>query len=229
MPEVIQINQDTYRIEDDFVRFYLLIGEKRALLIDSGCTITNAKEIVEKLTDLPIDLINTHVDPDHIAGNNAFSTAYMHPNEYEQYFSNGQIHPEPTSVSENQIFDLGNREVEIISIPGHTLGSIALLDKKYRVLFSGDTVQDGRIFMFGKFRNMEKYKQSLLKLVNMKSQFDRVYASHGTFDLPSTQVDELLEVVDKIDIREILSEEVVVHNHKIKQYSSKAAIFLLER
>lgn len=45
------------------------VGTKRALLIDSGLTVTNAREIAEGLTDLPISLLNTHSDPDHIASN----------------------------------------------------------------------------------------------------------------------------------------------------------------
>ena len=34
--EIIKINETTYRIEDNNVRFFLLIGTKQALLIDSG-------------------------------------------------------------------------------------------------------------------------------------------------------------------------------------------------
>ena len=172
MLEILSINQDTYRIEDIKSRFFLLIGEERALLIDSGRTTTNAKEIAEQLTNLPIELLNTHADFDHIAGNDAFSTAYMHPSEYVNYYDNGQKHPQPTSVWDQEIIDLGNRELQIISIPGHTPGSIAILDRKYRVLYSGDSVQNGRIYMFGKYRNMVAYKQSLHKLVKYKDDFD---------------------------------------------------------
>ena len=49
MPEVVQINKDTYRIEDVKSRFFLLIGEERALLVDSGRTTVNAKEIAEEI------------------------------------------------------------------------------------------------------------------------------------------------------------------------------------
>ena len=69
--EIIQMDAQTWRIENSGVRMFLLEGTERALLIDSGMIITNAKEIAEGLTQLPIQLINTHADRDHIAGNGA--------------------------------------------------------------------------------------------------------------------------------------------------------------
>ena len=45
--EIIKINANTYRIEDDFVRMFLLEGTEKALLIDTGMTTANAKEIAE--------------------------------------------------------------------------------------------------------------------------------------------------------------------------------------
>ncbi|MBR5795516.1 MAG: MBL fold metallo-hydrolase [Erysipelotrichaceae bacterium] len=228
MPEVVQINKDTYRIEDVKSRFYLLVGNERALLVDSGRTTMNAKEIAEQITNLPVVLLNTHADFDHIAGNDAFSTAYMHPSEYVNYFAGGQKHPNPTAIWDKQIIDLGNREIEVISIPGHTPGSVALLDKKYRALISGDSIQDGRIYMFGVFRNMVAYKQSLQKIVKYIDQFDYVYAAHGTFNLPSTIIYDLLDAVDKIAQQEVDYQEIIVDNQVVKQYSFDVAKFLLD-
>ena len=49
----------------------------------------NAKELAEGLTNLPIILINTHADPDHISGNSAFEEFYMSPAEEGNYRHNG--------------------------------------------------------------------------------------------------------------------------------------------
>ena len=57
--EVIQMNQNTWRIEDMGVRFFLLTGTDKALLIDSGMTVSNAKDIAAGLTGLPISLLNS--------------------------------------------------------------------------------------------------------------------------------------------------------------------------
>ena len=67
MNEIIQINENTWRIEDGMVRMFLLTGTKEALLVDSGVSASNAKEIAESITKLPVKIINTHAEGDHIA------------------------------------------------------------------------------------------------------------------------------------------------------------------
>ena len=57
--EIIQINHNSWRIEDSGVRFFLLVGSERALLVDSGRNLTNARDIATTLTDLPISLLNS--------------------------------------------------------------------------------------------------------------------------------------------------------------------------
>ena len=81
MADIIKINDTTWRIEDNGVRFFFLVGTEKALLIDSGMNTLNAKQIAESITKLPIILLNTHADPDHIAGNVSFDYFYMHPDE----------------------------------------------------------------------------------------------------------------------------------------------------
>ena len=81
--EIVQINRNSWRIEDSGVRFFLLTGTERALLIDSGRNVSNAREIAEALTELPISLLNTHADADHVAGNGQFEAFYMHIHPHE--------------------------------------------------------------------------------------------------------------------------------------------------
>lgn len=181
---IVKMNENTWRIEDGAVRFFLLAGTEKALLVDSGMTVTNAKDIAEKLTDLPVLLLNTHADRDHIGSNGQFERFYMHPDEAELYARSGK----PGSVvpvREGDVIDLGNRKLEIVELPGHTPGSIAVLDRSSRVLISGDPIQrNGRIFMFGPHRNMEAYIRSLDKLDAEKDAFDEIWPSHA--DIPVT-------------------------------------------
>lgn len=180
--EVIKINENSWRIEDSGVRFFLLVGTEKALLIDSGMRVDNARNIAEILTDLPISLVNTHADRDHICSNEQFEEFYMHPAEepiYRRSGKAGKIIP----VSEGDVIDLGERELRVISLPGHTPGSIALLDVRNRVLISGDPVQEhGRIFMFGDHRDMKDYIRSLEHLESYRNQFDNIWPSHA--DIP---------------------------------------------
>lgn len=199
--EAIKINDDTYRIEDNGVRCFLLCGSEKALLIDTGMTGENVRKIAEDITDLPVSLINTHADRDHVAGNKDFDVAYMHPAELYNY--KGNITP----VWDGNIIDLGGREIKVIHTPGHTPGSIALFDLKYKALFSGDPIQDGSIFLFGNQREVNAYKISLMRINAMKDEIDVIYPSHGSIPVSTDIIDELIKGTDKIINNELTPEK----------------------
>ena len=195
--QILQIDPQTWRIEDGFVRGFLLAGTEKALLIDTCATLKNAREIAEGLTDLPLELCNTHGDPDHIAGNAAFDRVYLHPAEEENYRAfggPGVLVP----VREGDVLDLGGRELEIIELPGHTPGSIALLDRSRRALISGDPVQDGRIFMFGPGRDLRQYYASLRKLQKRIGDFDALWPAHGSCPLSPDMIGKLIVGTERI-------------------------------
>ena len=79
--KIIRMNENTWRIEDGGVRFFLLTGTEKALLVDSGMNVHNVRDIATRLTDLPLSLLNTHADRDHIGSNEQFDMFYMHPDE----------------------------------------------------------------------------------------------------------------------------------------------------
>ncbi|MCD8036408.1 MAG: MBL fold metallo-hydrolase [Clostridiales bacterium] len=226
--EINKLYSQTWTIEDGGVRFFLLTGTKKALLIDSGMTAKNAREIAESLTDLPLQLINTHADIDHIAGNDAFDTVLMHPAEYVNYFGRGAKHPAPTPIWDGDIIDLGGRPLRIITQPGHTPGSIAILDINNRALFSADSIQNGEIFLFGPMRNIIGYRQSLDKVWTCHSEYDKIYPSHGDIPLDTDIIPKLMACTDSI-----LSGKASFTNEerfgmKVKKYDMKAAVFLCD-
>lgn len=73
---VYRVHEDTYAIYEDGqyeeAISYLLTGKKRALLIDTGNGIANIREQCRELTDLPIQLVNTHCHIDHVGSNYMF-------------------------------------------------------------------------------------------------------------------------------------------------------------
>jgi len=187
--EAVKINENTYRIEDDFVRSFLLIGENEALVVDTNCTGTDVRSIAESLTNLPIKLINTHSDGDHTAGNGMFQELYIHEEERPYYNADMTY----TFVKDGDVIDLGNRPLEIIHIPGHTPGSIGILDINARVLISGDTIQDGNIFMFTPKRNLPRFLESLKKMGKYDDRYDEIYPSHGSLPIGKGIIPKLIE------------------------------------
>ena len=224
--QVMQINEDTWRIEDGMVRFFLLKGSEKALLIDSGMTIRHAREIAAALTNLPVWLLNTHADEDHTGGNGPFESFYMHPDDEAQYRGSGKG-GRMIPVRDGDVIDLGNRKLKIIHLPGHTPGSIAVLDISRRVLISGDPIQEhGRIFMFGEHRNMKNYICSLEKLEKMAEAFDEIWPSHADFPVYPDCIRKLAEGAEQVLNREIRGKEENFFGKKIMVYDLGFTVFL---
>lgn len=228
--EVIKINDNTWRIEDNHhVRFFLLTGTKEALLIDSGMMVCNAREIAEELTNLPIRLLLTHADRDHVGSNAEFDTFYMHPSEAANYYNTQKMTGDFTPIEDGDQLDLGDRPLEIIAIPGHTPGSIAVLDVKNRVLISGDPIQDGMIFMFGVQREMHAYLKSLRKLDAYRDRFDEIYPSHGSIPVKPELIDQLYDASVRMLNGEFAYEEAEFHGMKVRKYQVGVASFLMNQ
>ena len=243
MAQIIRIDEKTVRIEDGGVRFFLLEGTEKALLVDTGMNTPDAKAIAESLTELPLSLINTHADRDHISGNSFFDTFYMSPAEIENYASGiQQTTPEVAAqqqttpevvgrilpVREGDLIDLGERPLLVIDNPGHTPGSIAILDVKNRVLIGGDSIQDGNIFLFGKYRNIDQYVGSLKHIREYGDRFDVVYPSHGTFPVKPELIEDLIDGAQKIIAGAAESTVTEWFGMKIRQFRFPYAGFLCD-
>lgn len=227
-PQIIKIDDDTWRIENDSVRFFLLKGKEKALLIDSGMNVKGVREICERLTDLPLMLINTHGDIDHVGGNDEFPFFMMHPSEAINYYGEqkriGIIKP----VYDGDVIDLGHRKLEVLLVPGHTPGSIMLLDSSKGVVFSGDSIQDGNIFLFGPMRDIRAYVLGLKRLEKWSGRFDIIYPSHGSFPVSSSLINKLEDGALRVMRHEIEGNKVNVFGFDVMVYDIGCAKILGE-
>lgn len=82
---VRQIDARTYAISElghwEKVHSFLLLGDERAALIDTGLGIDSMKRITDQLTTLPIDVITTHVHTDHIGSHGEYERIFVHEAE----------------------------------------------------------------------------------------------------------------------------------------------------
>lgn len=229
--EISKIDEQTWVLSEGFVRFFLIAGKNEALLLDTGMNVGKALEAARSLTSLPVRLINTHADPDHIGGNKDFSEVMMHAAEEENYVQHGsgggckKIIP----ISDGQIIELGDRPLQIAWIPGHTPGSIGLLDIKRRYFFSGDMVQQGsEIFMFGPQRNLAKYVESLEKLEKMADKFDLIFACHGQLPVKPSVIPELIAGAKKVMAGEVAGQAREMFGTKIMACDVGCDVLLVE-
>ena len=217
--KITKLYEGTWRIAEPGVCFFLLEGKDFALLIDSGMETTNAKEVAEGLTSLPIRLLNTHADGDHTASNYEFDEFYMNPAEATNYYKNrrpgtGKIIP----LEDKDILDLGNRKLEVVALAGHTPGSIGLIDLDNRVLFSGDVVQNDTIYMFGPNREIHGFILSLEKIGKMTDKFDIIYASHGDESVSPDIIPAIKKGAEDVLAGKLPSVMCDVHGMQVPRY-----------
>lgn len=225
----VKIDERTWCYEDRGVRFFLLTGDSQALLLDSGMTTPNARELAEELTDLPLSLLNTHADRDHVAGNAAFERIYVSPCELVHpqlsTLTSAQVNP----VWDGDVIDLGNRELEAIALPGHTPGSMALLDRASGMLFSGDPIQrNGRIFMFGAMRSIPAYIHSLKRLRTRADQITSIWPCHADCPIDVGVIDELIAGAEAIERGEVAYSMAEMHGTPIREYDIGVSTLLCD-
>ena len=86
--EIVEIAEGIYQIKYYWlgaanVYMFLIVGEEKALLVDTGYSITDVVQYVRKVTHLPLILVNTHGHFDHIGGNADIGEAYLSEADWE--------------------------------------------------------------------------------------------------------------------------------------------------
>lgn len=193
-----QLTPYLWAAEDEIVRVYLAVGTKKALLIDTGIGDLDLQAMVEEVTDLPLMVLNTHSDKDHTCGNLQFDEIYMHEAELERYL---EIYPYPAAaktVKEGDVISLGELDFKVLLTPGHTPGSICLLEENKRILISGDSVQTDPIFLFGPGRDLESFKKSMANLTQVTKLVDQIYPSHGTTPIAADYIDKVAKMAQDL-------------------------------
>lgn len=162
--------------------------------------------------DKPVEAVATHVHFDHSGGLYQFENfaihsreaeAIRHGNNYETvsiFTTTAEISVPPHEgwniqdyhvksaqpfevLEEGYEFDLGDRKLRVLHFPGHSRGSIGLVDEQARVLFSGDTMYDGYLIDWLPYSDITAYVQTCRRLQELSSQVDTVFPGHfNSFD-----------------------------------------------
>jgi glyoxylase-like metal-dependent hydrolase (beta-lactamase superfamily II) len=217
---IIKLGEGVYHINDGVAYCTLIVGSEKALLFDTGCGTRNLWTAVNGLTNRPLIVVNSHGHFDHTFGNYLFDSVFMHRDDMEIYkiYTSSDFRKKLASgmpgnfeiyadlvykskinfVNEGDSFDLGDRTLEVIYVPGHTKGCIALFDRKKRILFGGDTISQ-QVWMFlEESTDMSTYIESLKKIKSL--DFDIIIASHSEGIYDKGIVDKLIHCAENIDI-----------------------------
>ena len=99
-------------------------------------------------------------------------------------------------VYDGNVFDLGDRKIEVVEVGGHTAGSIVLIDPATRIAYSGDACNGNTLLEFSNSLPIVSYMKALLHLKGRQDEFDRMYGGHEIFD--ASIVDEAIETVGRV-------------------------------
>jgi glyoxylase-like metal-dependent hydrolase (beta-lactamase superfamily II) len=203
---------------------YLIVGEKQAMLFDTGMGISDIRRVTSELTHLPIVVLNSHTHDDHVGGNWQFETSYGMDTDFTRTNAKGsrqdaqdELGPgmicgdlpkgfdaksyvtRPWKISrfvhDHDTIDLGGRTLEILSTPGHTPDAISLLDRAHGLLFSGDTYYPAPIWLFRPETNLDDYVPSVKRLAALAPQLKLVL---GALNVPFAQPSVLATVATAI-------------------------------
>lgn len=187
---------------------YLIVGERRALLFDTGMGISDIKKVTAGLTKLPIVVLNSHTHNDHVGGNWQFDTIYGMNTDFTRKNAKGsredaqaEIAPgeicgilptgfDPRSyatkpwriatfLEDNASIDLGERNIQVLATPGHTPDAISLLDRANGLLFTGDTYYPAPIWLFRPETDLDAYTASIGRLATLAPQIKIVLGAHN--------------------------------------------------
>jgi len=206
-----KINPNTWVIEGVGCCSYLLLGGESAVLIDSGMSQRDLKAYCQEITDLPIlGVINTHGHFDHTGGNGFFAKAFMHPDAVymaKKPFGGAEGYPLDypiETLADGQVIDLGGRPLEIIYIGAHSPGSIAILDKANRLVFTGDELESGQVLLMLEepslpvTQTVENHQRQTRKLKARESEFDFLCPAHNGTMIDKSYLDAFIEAAQLI-------------------------------
>lgn len=144
-------------------------------------------------------LLYEHGDPQ---GRLAFTQGSMGP-------GSARIQPRPDDVVQpcpvktypiydGHVFDLGGVELEVVGVPGHTFGTVVLLDRARRIVYSGDACNANTLLFLPGSTTIEEYRESLLHFQSFQPYFDGMYGGHGPGPVPKHIIDEAIQLCGEI-------------------------------
>ncbi len=180
---------------------YLLIGEEKAILLDSGPGERDITEVVRSLTDLPVISMATHLHYDHVGNINKFDEVYFAKNQIdgqekisdneiklnEKYYMGKYEKHDCFNIKYDKLLELdsiiniGNREFQVLDGNGHAPNSIVLYEKSKKRLYVGDYITPGMLVYKNSIIPLSSYddmKKSINNIVSKVEEGTLTYYTH---------------------------------------------------
>ncbi len=180
---------------------YLIVGNEKALLIDSMSDKPGFREFAEGIAKVPVMFTLSHGHLDHIIRLKEFDEFWIHK-EDEELLHGAYGMPVYEEIPENVHYlkqgdniNLGSRLVEVFHIKGHTMGSLLFLDRNTKTLISGDTIARRLLYGISGWVPVDEFVESVRELE--KEDFDGILSAHDRFILPKSHIQYMVDTIYK--------------------------------
>lgn len=176
---ITQLKDNMWVVEtDDKTTMYVVEGTQKAMLIDVGTKTRKLDSIIRLITKKPLVVMITHAHHDHAGNIGFFDEIWLHP--ADTILLNRSFKGKVNFVNDGDIFDLGGTQIEVVHTPGHTPGSIVLIDRKAGICYSGDAFGSNHVWLQLKpLSPMQTYVNSCVKMEKlMDDGITDIYCGH---------------------------------------------------
>ncbi|NRA66474.1 MAG: hydroxyacylglutathione hydrolase [Pseudobacteriovorax sp.] len=170
---VVELNVDVIPVWDDNYVFAVRLPESVWIIDPADFSTVDGYLKSKDLT--PTTILNTHHHFDHVGGNEDFKKAYD-LEIWANVNDKARIPGHTKAVTPGQSYLLDGVNIEVIDVPGHTIGHIAYFLPDHKILFAGDTLFSlgcGRLF-----EGTPAQMLSSLSLLKSLPSETMVYAAH---------------------------------------------------
>ncbi len=209
-----------YVNESGLNAMYLVKGSKCSAVIDTGTGIGDFRREAEKILGMPYVVIITHGHVDHAGGIGQFETVYIHEKDMEaakkislaerqdyimrmeaaDAIPKGKVtidacmqneeKAQMIAIKDGDVIDLGDKKLVIFEFPGHTNGSICILDAADRILFSGDSMNDTELITADaedRRALLEDWYQAGVRMLQMQDRYDLCGGGHCLISIENAE------------------------------------------
>ncbi len=195
-----EICPGVWHFEEDY-RVYctLLQGKDRAILWDTGQGKQDLAAYVASRLSTPCLVLNSHGHSDHVGGNFRFPLVYAPPLDWPLIQAQSRMTERDcalTPLEVGAVFDLGGLRAQVVSLAGHTQGSVGLLLEEERLLLAGDGLNPTLLLLGREAAPLPQLRRTLEAAQQLP--FDRYLSSHSPNPLGKPQVELHLRHLDHL-------------------------------
>jgi glyoxylase-like metal-dependent hydrolase (beta-lactamase superfamily II) len=210
------------------VKSYLVEGARDVAVIDTGLGVGDFRELVRRLSDRDPIVLQTHGHWDHFGASSQFARVLIYPSEayalrrgflndsYRWVMGGNNVERsvlppgfdpetaaipavEPTGeLNHGDVIELGGRQLEVLHTPGHSPGGVSFLDRAARLLFPGDAVNSGRMWLHLPRSDAAAWRATIHQLADLAPAIDAIYCALGRTPLDPALLPRMRDAFEQV-------------------------------